>query len=707
MATSIVDEDPLLVTREPSEILLEVIASMAGASGVDAALQRLAWLALQATGGDRCAILVRDGRSNDRLVPAAAATRVGDPTDQWQRFRDMEAIDIGEHFERRILLQTEDIITIEDAASSPMIPQRWHREWGSRSVALAPLRMNDEGFGILAIEHVRSAHRFSPEEVALLRSIASAASLALRDASLIEQVRKRALLEQQLNACIPMLLSGRSVRDILGSIADAFHALLPETAFSINLVSADRASFRPVAWRGSPPTRASFSFSDLPRIDVGSIRDMWHRDPERPITIDDLAKFPEWRDIVPDHLDAGVLVPLTDGAAVIGWIAAGRKGQPFSAEELRVARVFAGHAAIAVSQATLRDAFEARVRVIDALFLLGDQAGRASDPRRLIQALNRELTPSLGLSCVRLAVSGDLLAQALRVPTVDAAERRMLRGWRASPEPIVEGTRLAVPVRVGPRVAGVLWLDALATPDPMTLSLACAVAAAIGDVASKTRLRRRSERRSVELALAKERERIAHDLHDTVGQIFYSIGLRLHDAATKTDDEQQREVLHALRGQAATGMHEVRASIYAQSVLRTDRAGLAASVRAIARRFSLATGVDVDVRIASPLGRIPREVAHALTRVVHEIFVNVERHARAQIVTLTLAADKDALALTIRDDGVGLTHRGSDGWQGDANFGMRSMAKTVRELGGTFDAQPAQPIGLEVRVRIPALGRVP
>lgn len=698
---SIASDTRLIDARGASEILLEVIASMSEASGVDAALQRLAQLALQATGGDRCAILVREGRTSDRLIPAAAATRVGDPADQWLRFRDMEAIEIGEHFERRALLLTDDVVTIEDAAASSLIPRRWHREWGSRSVALAPLRFNDEAFGILAIEHVRDTHRFSGDEVALLRSIASAASLALRDADLIEQVRKRVLLEQQLNDCIPMLLAGRSVRESLGGIADAFHALLPETAFSINLVAADRASFRPVAWRGSPPTRASFAFAELPRIDVDSIRDTWHRDPERPITIDALAGFPEWADIVPDHLDAGMLVPLTDGSAVIGWIAAGRTGDPFSQEELRVARVFAGHAALAVSQASLRDALDARARVVDALFALGDRAGRASDPRRLIRALNRELTASLGLRCVRLAVSGPLLAQALRVPTVDASERRMLAEWRSDPQPIVDGVRLALPVRVGNRIAGIMWLDALATPDPVTLSLASAVATAIGDVASKSRLRRRSERRSVELAIARERERIAHDLHDTVGQIFYSIGLRLHDAARRTADEGQRATLHALRAQAATGMHEVRASVYAQSVLRTDRAGLAASVREIARRFSLATGIDVDVRIAAPLGRIPRDRSHALTRIVHEVFVNVARHARAQVVTVSLAADAGWLTLIIRDDGVGLSHRAGDGWQGDANFGMRSMAKTVRDLGGTFDARPARPIGLEVSVRIP------
>lgn len=697
MAASTAADRVLIDAREPAEILLEVIASMTEAASVDVALHRLARLALRATGGDRCAILVREGR--DRMVPAAAATLVGDPSDQWHRFREMQAIELGSSFERQMLLQTEEIVTIEDVASSSMIPAEW-REWGSRSVALAPVRLNDETFGILAIEHVRSMHTFSTSEIELLRSIASAASLALRDAKLLEQVRKHVLLEQQLNDCIPLLLSGRSVREILGSIADAFHTLLPETAFSINLVSADRASFRPVAWRGSRPARQSFSFSDLPRTDVDAIRDRWRADPERPIRIDDLKRFPEWRDILPE-LDVGVLVPLTDGTTVIGWIAAGRRGEPFTTQELRVARVFAGYAALAVSQASLRDSIETRARVVDALFALGDRAGRASDPRRLIQALNRELTPSIGIRCVRLAVSGELLAQALRVPIANPAERRLLTNWRSNAEPVVDGAKLALPVRVGRRVAGVLWLDTSGTPDPVTLTLASAVATAIGDVASKTRLRRRSERRSLELALAKERERIAHDLHDTVGQIFYSIGLRLHDAATKSSDPGQRASLDELRGQAATGMHEVRASVYAQSVLKTDRAGLAASIREMAQRFSLATGTDVDLRIDAPLGRTAPEVSHAFTRIVHEIFVNVERHARAQIVTVTLRAEHDALVLIVRDDGVGLPHRGTDGWRGDANFGMRSMAKSVRDLGGTFEVRQAEPVGLEVRVRIP------
>lgn len=690
--------------REPADLLLDVIASMTEANGVESALHRLARLALDAIGGDRCAIFVRQETSGGRLVPTAAATRVGDPEVQWRRFRDMESVDIDENLVRKILLESRDVIVIDDAAASPVIPPSWLREWRSRSAALAPLRSSDTVYGVLAIDYVDEAHAFTPAEVGLLRSIGAAASLALRDAQLIEQVQQRALLEQQLTNCVAILLSGRSTRDVLGSLADAFGTLLPGTSFAINLISADKQSFRPVAWRGSRPVRNVFRLADLPELDVKAIQAAWMRQPNRPITIDDLRGLPHWQDVIPVELDVGMMVPLTDGSGVIGWISAGRAGTPFTPEEVRVATVFAGQAAVAVNQAALRDASAARLRVIDTLSLLGNRAGKASNPRRLIAALNRDLTEGLGLRCERLAVDGQLLAQALRLPELTKEERTLLKGWRASPEPLIEDARIAVPVNVGERVSGVLWLTATAPPDATTISLASAVAAAIGDVAWKAKLRRKSERRAVELALSHERERIAHDLHDTVGQIFYSMGLRLHDAVQRATEPDLRETLAVLREHASAGMHEVRTSVYAQSFLRANRTGLAASVREIAQRFALATGVFVDVRITPPLGRIAPDVTRALTRIVHEVFVNVERHARASLVVVTLSASGDDLCLAIRDDGVGLPLRTDDGWQGAAGFGMRSMAKSVRDLGGTFTAESVEPIGLRIVVSVPRRG---
>lgn len=690
--------------RDPSgasttDVLLGVIASMTEADGVDAALTRLAELALDATSADRCAILVLHPTRREFLVPAAAATRIGDPARQWRLFKGMEPIDVNEVAARRLLLGDDDVLTIADVASSPIVPSHWREVFGSRSVALAPLRIGDEHLGVLAIDYVVESHQFSTGEVDLFRSISSAASLALREARLLQDVRRRAELERQLAECTAVLLSGRSIREVMATIADAFDALLPGMSFAINLLSPDRASFRPIVRRGSVPVQADYGLDELPAEDVAAIFSIWESNPHQPIPVDDLSAYPAWRTVAPEGIGSALIVPLADDGVVVGFISAGRPSPAFSREEIAVAKVFAGHAAIAVTRATLRDAGRAREGVIEALSRLSDHAGRITNLRALMSTLNKDLTEDLGVRCVRLAFN-ERLALPLKVPELNEAERGMVRAWREDSTAVSHGNRLAVPISVGGKVAGVIWLEARG-PETVTAPIASAIASAIGDVVWKARSRRNEEQRSVELALARDRERIAQDLHDTVGQLFYSIGLRLHDVATRTTDDELRATLIDLRSQAAAGMSEVRSAVYAQSFLRTNRAGLSSSIRELTQRFTRATGIPIEVHLESKLGRISPDVAQALTRVAHESLVNMERHARASRGEVSLRKRDGQVVLEISDDGVGLVHRNGEDWRGSAHFGMRSMQRSIEALGGKFSVRVNLPCGLRVSASIP------
>lgn len=160
-----------------------------------------------------------------------------------------------------------------------------------------------------------------------------------------------------------------------------------------------------------------------------------------------------------------------------------------------------------------------------------------------------------------------------------------------------------------------------------------------------------------------------------------------------------------LRGLAARGVSEVRSAVYSLSSLHVRSSGLLPSLRALANEFSHSTGVSAEVRIDGSLPSLSDEVESGVYRMVHEALVNVDRHARATGVVITLNPTGRQLEISIRDDGVGLDQRQGAHWRSAAHFGMRMMAKAIEECGGEFSASPHNPRGLLIRAAVPVRPR--
>jgi two-component system sensor histidine kinase UhpB len=229
------------------------------------------------------------------------------------------------------------------------------------------------------------------------------------------------------------------------------------------------------------------------------------------------------------------------------------------------------------------------------------------------------------------------------------------------------------------------------------------MAAAIGEVAYKTRLRRKAERSAQELAVAVDRERIARDLHDTVGQTLYGMGLKLQDLiAESASQEEVTEALQDLRRLASQGVTDVRSAVYALSFAHVRERGLVPSIEILVREFMKATGVYAHLRVQDELPALNDEAQSVLYRVAHEALVNVERHARATGVIVSVTVHKGEVELSIRDDGVALGQREARDWRTSVHLGVRMMAKSVEEIGGRFHAEPTQPRGFHIVARVPA-----
>jgi signal transduction histidine kinase len=687
------------------QILLDVADSISSADNLDRALNRLAWLALKATGADRSAILVPDPQDPLQIQPAAGASRVGDLAVLWERFRQMDPVNLRSDLRIPTLWHSTQAMVIEDVPSSELIPEMWKRVWGSKSIAYAPLRASGDMLGILAVDYAIT-HRFDEDELKLLEAIASSAGVALRSASLVERLQRSVSIERRLRECGTALLAGRSLDEVLGEIADRFASLLPDSVCGINLVNADGTGFRTVAWRGSPPPQEEIRLTDLPTDELAAIRELWQRTPRQAIVIPDTRKHPAWEPYIPEGVGTGMLVPLVEGRETLGFVAVGRTSVSYDDEEVGVASAFADQAAIALVQARLTETAEVRLKLVDALSRLDDAVVRSSNLRSVLRTLNRHIGREIGVRFVRLSFADRALAEVLQAPHASIDERKQIQAWRRTSESkeITKDDLLAIPVKVNGRPAGIFWVKSDPV-DTVRLHLIRAMGSAIGEVAHKAKLHRKAVRSARELAIAADRERIARDLHDTIGQTFYGIGLRIQDMLFDVTDPVLREKLGELRVMASDSVAGVRSAVYALSFSHVRESGLVPSIRALAVEFTRATAVDTQVRVFGSMTPLAEDVQSVLYRVAHEALVNVERHSRATGVVISISEKNDVLELSIRDDGVGMGQREASDWQVSAHFGMRMMAKSIHELGGSFAAIELKPRGLLIKASIPLTRR--
>ena len=200
-----------------------------------------------------------------------------------------------------------------------------------------------------------------------------------------------------------------------------------------------------------------------------------------------------------------------------------------------------------------------------------------------------------------------------------------------------------------------------------------------------------------------ERQRLARDLHDMVGQNLNALGINLNLIQAHMP-EAMPELVRSRLDDSLALVQEATASIRrVMDDLRPpmlDDFGLVATLHWYGARFASRTGVAVTVQGKEPIPRLAAPIENALFRVVQEGLTNVIKHARATQVTVTVAADDGAVRLVVADDGVGfeptqvVTPNRHGGW------GLMTMAERAEAVGGRcrVESQPQQGTRIIVEV---------
>ena len=164
---------------------------------------------------------------------------------------------------------------------------------------------------------------------------------------------------------------------------------------------------------------------------------------------------------------------------------------------------------------------------------------------------------------------------------------------------------------------------------------------------------------ALENAREMERRRIAGELHDEIGQQLSALRTKILGIGEMHDDPAEVERLAASAVERLDdALAEVRRICAELRPIALEVAGLGPAVQALADHLRSRTRLDVDVDVDGYCGGLGDGVELQLYRITQECLTNVERHARAGRVTVTLLTDVDGdrptIVLEVSDDGVGI-----------------------------------------------------
>ena len=212
------------------------------------------------------------------------------------------------------------------------------------------------------------------------------------------------------------------------------------------------------------------------------------------------------------------------------------------------------------------------------------------------------------------------------------------------------------------------------------------------------------------LRVAAERQRIAGALHDEVSQLLFAMSARARRAYELHFDDlgELRNTLAALGDQLQEAQDRLRGVIRDCGPAAAED-GVPATTQRNLDDFSDRTGVTAHLMVHGLPDHLPPSVERVALNCLRQALFNIERHAEASLVIVTLDYRVDLLRLVVQDDGRGLP----DGFEpravpsGGHHWGFTSMAEQVELLGGTVRLRRVDEGGTQLRVQLPIQGPVP
>ena len=201
-----------------------------------------------------------------------------------------------------------------------------------------------------------------------------------------------------------------------------------------------------------------------------------------------------------------------------------------------------------------------------------------------------------------------------------------------------------------------------------------------------------------------ERQRLARELHDRVGQNLTALGINLNIIQMQMPDGIPETISFHLEDslslveQTAERIRDVMADLRPPVL---DDYGLVAALRWYGEKISRRIDIPITVKGEEPDPRLDTRVENALFRIAQEALTNVAKHAQATHVSIAVVMDGDILRLSVSDDGIGFNpDRLSETDEGQG-WGLLSITERAEAVGGEFWIVSSPNQGTQVFIEVP------
>ena len=199
-----------------------------------------------------------------------------------------------------------------------------------------------------------------------------------------------------------------------------------------------------------------------------------------------------------------------------------------------------------------------------------------------------------------------------------------------------------------------------------------------------------------ELATTKERNRLAREIHDSLGHYLTVVNVQIGAAQAIVEQDRPRALDHLSKAQALTqeGLAEVRHSVAALRASPTESRPLSEALAKLAEQWN-AAGLRAKFVVTGTIRPLTPQASLTLYRAAQEALTNVGKHAQATRVDLHLDyRDQRSVQLSVKDDGVG-----SDNSEG--GFGLLGVRERVQLLSGAVRVRADSGKGFALEVELP------
>jgi len=211
-----------------------------------------------------------------------------------------------------------------------------------------------------------------------------------------------------------------------------------------------------------------------------------------------------------------------------------------------------------------------------------------------------------------------------------------------------------------------------------------------------------AHQRDTELATLQERERLARDLHDSLGHALVALSVQLEaiQRLYKVDPNKASAQVDELKDLTRASMNDLRRSLAGLRAPGLGERRLSEALQTLSVDSGQRAHLEIECHVAEAADQLSPALGETLWRVTQEALANIERHAAARNVQIRLDMQSQTARLTVKDNGRGMPPEAE---KQPGHYGLRGMRERVEGLGGELTFTSNGHGGTCVNVKLPIL----